>query len=211
MRMPSDFVCRTWALLACVTVCLGWSPWAAAQEARDNSGDAVRIGDLLFRDKIAFVDSPLFRESGARCATGAPPPFLCFQMQQRLRKFCQVNDSTLKDLPTITIPVRFHVIHAGERGKLSEEVLRDQLKALEFSYAPHGFRYTQESVDYTDNETWFRMPFRRPAHPIEVAAKDRLGKDQRRAASTSTRWELCPSVGRRFPGSCKIIAYWMVS
>ena len=186
MCVAFDSVLRLRPLLAGLMICPMLCSKVAAQEAPQDSGDTLRIGDQLFRDKQAFVDSPLFKESHARCATGAPPPFLCFEMQQRLRQFCQLNSSLLKELPTVTVPVRFHIIHDGERGRLSQEVLRDQLQALEAAYAPQGFQFTQQSVDYTDNATWFRMPFRRPAHPDEVAAKVSLGKDQTKCLNLYT-------------------------
>jgi hypothetical protein len=71
--------------------------------------------------------------------------------------------------------VRFHVFTNGTVGRLSEQVLREQVTVLDTGFGGReggvdtGFDFSYAGVDYTDNSTWFSDLD--PGTPVERAAK----------------------------------------
>ena len=64
----------------------------------------------------------------------------------------------------IVVPVRFHVIAAGGRGRLSAEAVAAQIATMNAVYsgglggADTGVSFRLEKVDYTDDPVWFGQP-----------------------------------------------------
>jgi len=64
----------------------------------------------------------------------------------------------------ITVPVRFHVIFAGGRGRLSQDEVESQLAAMNAAYAGETggadteVSFRLDTIDYTDNAAWFDHP-----------------------------------------------------
>lgn len=54
------------------------------------------------------------------------------------------------------VPVVFHVIHDGNRGKISAARLNAQLDVINRDFAGSGFSFQLLNTTYTDNAAWFR-------------------------------------------------------
>ncbi len=76
--------------------------------------------------------------------------------------------------PHVVIPVAFHVIVDGDRGKAPVGRLNRQLSALNRAFSDTGFSFVIASVDYTDNASWYAM---RPGSMAERRAKQALAVD----------------------------------
>lgn len=79
-----------------------------------------------------------------------------------------------------TIPVYFHVLHSGSRGKLSSTAVKKQIAHLNATYGGKGagnhdsrFRFTLARTDYTNKATWFNL---QQGTSAERAMKKRLHK-----------------------------------
>ncbi|MGH3328699.1 MAG: zinc metalloprotease [Streptomycetales bacterium] len=90
-------------------------------------------------------------------------------------------------LPTasVTIPVHFHVIHAGHRGRLSAREVERQIEALGTAFGGDGadnaatpFRFRLASLDYTDRGRWFHLQRESPQEHAMKAALHRGGGDE---------------------------------
>jgi hypothetical protein len=129
---------------------------------------ALKIGARQFDSQETFV------RAGRRCGT---PQLNDFQ-KERVRTHMRVaraNGMDADSMATITIPVRFHVIHDGGIGIVSDADLDEQLDVLNRDYNPHGIKFTKASVDRTDNAVFHRMTMGSAA---ERNAKTALGKNQ---------------------------------
>jgi len=155
----------------------------------------LKIGAKEFDSQEAFV------RGGRRCGT---PQLNDFQ-KERIRAHMRVaraNGMDADSMPTITIPVRFHVIHDGSAGKVSDADLTSQLAVLNQCYSAHGITFIQTSVERTDNAVWHRMTMGSPA---ERKAKTALGREHDRCLNFYTAgigagllgWATFPS---DFPG-----------
>jgi hypothetical protein len=82
-----------------------------------------------------------------------------------------------------TIPVRWHIIHRGQAGNLSEARLKSQVNVLNKAFTPIGFEFKTIEVELNDNPDWFGID-------IETDAvndmKSSLGKDQERCLNLFT-------------------------
>jgi hypothetical protein len=60
----------------------------------------------------------------------------------------------------VTVPVYFHVVHAGGVGNISQKVINDQMNVLNAAFAgfyggaPTGFQFKLVGVTRTDNAAW---------------------------------------------------------
>ncbi|MGI5206660.1 zinc metalloprotease [Spirillospora sp. CA-108201] len=77
-----------------------------------------------------------------------------------------LRNKALRRAAPITIPVYFHVIHAGARGNVSNAMIQRQLSTLNTSYgggnggADAQVSFTLKAVSRTDNAAWFGDPER---------------------------------------------------
>jgi hypothetical protein len=53
------------------------------------------------------------------------------------------------------IPVVFHVIHNGTEGNVPDDLLEDQLRVLNQSFAGSGFSFTLQAINRVQNKRWF--------------------------------------------------------
>ncbi|MEU8304516.1 zinc metalloprotease [Actinomadura sp. NPDC048955] len=87
------------------------------------------------------------------------------------------KSANLRRAAPITIPVYFHVIHAGAKGNLSNAMIQRQISTLNTSYgggnggADAHVSFTLKAVSRTDNAAWFGDPER-----YEGTYKPRLHK-----------------------------------
>ncbi|WP_344831724.1 zinc metalloprotease [Actinocorallia longicatena] len=64
----------------------------------------------------------------------------------------------------IEVPVRFHVLSSGKRGRVSRAQVDRQISTLNAAYggsgggADTGVRFVLVSTDYSDNDRWFNAP-----------------------------------------------------
>ena len=76
-----------------------------------------------------------------------------------------------------TVPVYFHVVHAGGVGNISDKIISDQMKVLNAAFAGFyggaatGFKFDLVAVTRTDNAAWH---FAGPGTPEERAMKQTL-------------------------------------
>ena len=76
-----------------------------------------------------------------------------------------------------TVPVYFHVVHAGGVGNISQTVIDDQMRVLNLAYAGFyggvntGFKFKLAGVTRTDNADWYNA---KAGSPDERAMKKAL-------------------------------------
>ena len=76
-----------------------------------------------------------------------------------------------------TVPVYFHVVHAGGVGNISQTIINEQMRVLNAAFAgfyggaASGFSFRLEAVTRTDNEAWYLAG---PGTPEERAMKTAL-------------------------------------
>ncbi|TYK52963.1 zinc metalloprotease [Actinomadura decatromicini] len=64
----------------------------------------------------------------------------------------------------LVVPVRFHVVHSGSRGRVPASVVRRQVSTLNAAYggrrggADTGVRFRLASADWTNDSDWFSDP-----------------------------------------------------
>lgn len=86
-------------------------------------------------------------------------------------------DSTLRRTRGIVVPVRFHVVHSGSRGRLSAKDVGRQMAALNAAYGGRkggvntGVRFRLAGHYRINSPAWFHQPRR-----YEAAMKKRLRK-----------------------------------
>lgn len=73
-----------------------------------------------------------------------------------------------------SILVAFHVITGHGEGDVPDSQIQAQIRELNRSYAGTGFRFVLDSVDRTDNPSWFKMG---PGTGAEKQAKQDLAID----------------------------------
>ncbi|TDD36220.1 zinc metalloprotease [Actinomadura sp. KC06] len=89
-------------------------------------------------------------------------------------------DSALRRPRQVVVPVRFHVVHSGGRGRLSKAAVQRQVSTLNAAYggkkggADTRVRFRLAGYDRTDKPSWFHHPRR-----YERAMKKRLRKGGR--------------------------------
>lgn len=74
------------------------------------------------------------------------------------------------DPPSVLVPVAFHVIHDGNNGNLSSGDINAQMNVIQDAYAGSGFTFVLDSVDYTDNASWYTMGYGSNAESSAKAA-----------------------------------------
>ncbi|MFG2090832.1 MULTISPECIES: zinc metalloprotease [unclassified Spirillospora] len=96
-------------------------------------------------------------------------------------------DSTLRRARRVVVPVRFHVVHSGRKGKLSKNDIRRQISTLNAAYggkkggADTRVRFRLAGYDRTDEPAWFHNPQR-----YESPMKRRLRRGGRRTLNIYT-------------------------
>ena len=142
-------------------------PDPAARHAGDRPHDHAGLG----RDQVVAMLGDLRRTLHDRFGTSD---------ERRL-------DSTLRRARRIVVPVRFHVVHSGRKGRLSKKAVQRQLSTLNAAYGGEkggvdtrvGFRLA--GYDRTSNPSWFHHP-RKHENPM----KKRLRKGGRRTLNVYT-------------------------
>jgi PKD repeat protein len=104
------------------------------------------------------------------------------------------------------INVAFHVVHDGNNGLISQQMIDDQIQVLNNSYGTYGYSFNLASVDFTDNATWFSDCYN---STTESQMKQALTIDP---ATTLNMYTCQPSGGilgwAYFPNSYPESSYW---
>src|SRR5262245_14935789 len=145
------------ASYAAVSVIL--SGHASAQQS------SIVVGGQEFQDREAFI------QLGRRCGT-PPPSVYDAQRAQRARAALRSNDVET-DTKTI-VPVRFHIIHDGDLGKISDKRVAEQINLLNSAYAPALVEFRLIDTDFHDSKPWFNLGFKSKA---ESEMKKQIGKE----------------------------------
>jgi hypothetical protein len=141
---------------------------------------AIVIVLLLASTAIAQAPRPARR----RCATEDPKGGLRERISREVSAFSRSQAAaSLATLPTIQIPVCFHVITSDGDGDVPDARLQEQIAVLNTHYGQKGFKFTLESIDRTDNDSWFYMDIKTKE---ERAAKEKLGSDPRTCLNVYT-------------------------
>ncbi|GAA0959597.1 zinc metalloprotease [Actinocorallia libanotica] len=70
------------------------------------------------------------------------------------------------DKKWIHVPVRFHVLHNGTKGKLTKKALKEQIKVLDAAYQGRKggvdtrINFYLKQITWTKNKNWFKQPRR---------------------------------------------------
>ncbi|WP_106403419.1 zinc metalloprotease [Actinocorallia populi] len=81
------------------------------------------------------------------------------------------------DRKRIHVPVHFHVLHDGRKGKITKKAVNEQIKVLDAAYrgaaggADAGINFYLKKITWTKNKGWFKQPRR-----YETAFKKKLRK-----------------------------------
>ncbi|HSU02034.1 MAG TPA: zinc metalloprotease [Nocardioides sp.] len=178
MTLSSPTARRLGVALTTLTLGVALATPVAAAPAKDKAVDCIEYGDLadapagtIPRDDLHQVrKDPLARSASGTSAKAEPG-----------------GTALAAEVPTVTIPVRFHVIakdRGQEGGNLSKARIDEQIRILNEAYAPHGFAFTLERTTRTFEPQWFNLISSNGAEPRyyrgggkEVAMKKALYDD----------------------------------
>lgn len=156
--------------LACIAVFAGNPSEIEPGQPRE---PIVADEEFVF-DGTTYVNQAAFINSGRRCATEPVDELEADFVEHQMLRLMHEEGFYPRAVTTITIPVAFHVIYSGTKGKLATTDLDKQINVLNAAYATVGFQFVRASVDFTDNATWFTLG---PGTTAEKNAKSALNID----------------------------------
>lgn len=118
-----------------------------------------------------FARGPAARDlEQPRCLTPPPSQAVLRELEPRMR-LTFVSDEFERELAFTT---HFHIIHAGQSGKLAEEKIDRQLSIINAAFEGGRIKFVKGDIQFIDRPDWFRMRSR--AGTAEKAAKTALGR-----------------------------------
>lgn len=137
---------------------------------------------LVFFLSILAVSGPAFsaRPQIKRC--GTPP--VDATTRQLVEQWLKAEKERRGPFLKIdrTVPVAFHVITSGRKGRVSDEQINVQIHNLNVAFEGTGFSFELVKVDRTNNANWYRNCLGRN----EKAMKKRLAVDPRHVLNIYT-------------------------
>jgi hypothetical protein len=130
------------------------------------AGAAARVTPLLAQEEPAAVKPKLYR-----CGTPLPTPA---ERIQARRVVTALRANRIAFRGTTTIPIRYHIIHEGQRGYLPDRQLKAQVALLNRVYQPANIQFKIADVNLHENSAWF---YHQPGTDEEIEMKTELGKD----------------------------------
>ena len=106
-----------------------------------------------------------------RCGTPLPTPA---EKIQARRVVTALRANRVNFRGKTVIPVRFHIIHEGQRGYLPNRQIKAQMALLNRAYAPASLEFKVADVNLHENSARFRH---QPGTDEEIEMKNALGKD----------------------------------
>jgi hypothetical protein len=191
---------KRFAILSVAVLMLALGVTVAAEQAAPRNA-AQEDGTFVFRgfeyqSEAAFRAD--FERKGARCAVPNPSAAVLDVVQMMLQPAIDnIRQGTGRvtgaakggngngggggggggggtTITPFNVPVAFHVIHDGNLGLLSQSDINAQIDVLNAAFAPSDVSFTLDSVDFTDNPSWFYME---PGTSAEAQAKAALNID----------------------------------
>jgi len=105
---------------------------------------------------------------GVRCAVVDPSAEEQAAVERELADARLLFDAAAAPA-SVSIPVRWHVVHSGNSGKISSSLINAQISVLNSAYSGSGFSFTLAGVDYTDNATWYNGCYGSSENPMKSA------------------------------------------
>lgn len=128
----------TLASLLCLT-----AGAAVAEAPRGPQGPAA---DIHFLGEDGQI------KRGVRCSVPNPSAEEMRAIDEQLAEFTRLFGSAKAN---IAVPIRWHVVHKGNTGKLSASAINGQINVLNAAYAGTGFSFYLAGTTYHDNSRWF--------------------------------------------------------
>jgi hypothetical protein len=132
------------------------------------AGSAIKV-DALFAQAAPASSARIFR-----CGTPPPTPA---QRIQNTRVVNALRSARVTFRGKTIIPVRFHIIHQGQQGYISDRQVKKQVEMLNRIYAPAAIAFKIEDIGLHENDFWFTGE---PGSDAEIEMKTELGKDTAR-------------------------------
>lgn len=92
--------------------------------------------------------------SSSHCGTRDPTEEEMIESNEMVKAWA-TNTKVANSANIIDVPIHYHIITSGTLGAMTQEDLDSQTTVMNDAYNPHGFSFTQASVDTTDNDAWF--------------------------------------------------------
>jgi hypothetical protein len=127
-----------------------------------------------------FESRRTFGDAGLKCGTRPPS---VYERQRAERARSGLRSRSIAIASTMIIPVRFHILHNGSRGKLSGEQIDKQVAVMNVAYREADVQFRAADVQFHDKPEWFNMGIDSRA---EREAKAALGKDPDRCLNIYT-------------------------
>lgn len=122
------------------------------------------VGDTAWINQEAFI------KSGHRCQAPEVDPMLAESIQMEVEQFIAEHPNA-RDEAGKVIPVAFHVIYSGTKGKLKTTDLSKQIQTLNQAYAGQGYTFQIVHTCFVNSASYFGMS---PGSAAEKNAKTAL-------------------------------------
>lgn len=112
----------------------------------------TKIDHVLAEDAPAPASPPL--TIARRC--GTPPPTPAAAIQAR-RVTSALRTYRVSFQGQTVVPVRWHIIHQGQRGKLPDSQINAQMDLLNKVYEPADLKFKTINVDFQEKPEWYAL------------------------------------------------------
>lgn len=124
--------------------------------------------EFHFQGQI-WVNQEAFVRSGHRCSTFPVDDETAVSVQSQVDKWIAMNGEAVS--AGKVIPVAFHVIYSGTKGKLTTTDLNKQITVLNQAYSGQGYSFQIVHTCFVNSSGWFGMT---PGSAAERNAKKAL-------------------------------------
>lgn len=132
------------------TVILSGAAWAQDDGKEPSAAEPGLSKPALL--EVHYLDENGRIQRGIRCGT----PQTSAAEKARVRSEVEALAPHLFLKTTTVIPVAFHVVHNASEGDVTTTQTNDQIDVLNAAYAGTGFSFYLASIDYTEDDRWFK-------------------------------------------------------